>query len=63
MAGLLDFLLGKSGQEQPQQPTSPQQGGGIGDFLSSIAPAVAMIDPRNQQLGAALMQMQQDRQI
>jgi len=51
---------------QPQQPQQaapqPQQGGGLGDFLSRIGPAIAMIDPRNQALGAALMQANMGRQ-
>jgi len=60
MAGLLDILLGRG-----QQDSAPQQapsGGGMGNFLSGLGPAIAMLDPRNQQLGGYLMQMQQDRQ-
>lgn len=60
MAGLLDILLGRG-----QQDAAPQQapsGGGMGNFLSGLGPAIAMLDPRNQQLGGYLMQMQQDRQ-
>lgn len=49
MAGLLDILSGNPGQAQAG-------GSGVRDFLSRLAPAIAMIDPRNQQLGAALMQ-------
>ncbi|RAK29154.1 hypothetical protein C7374_105205 [Falsochrobactrum ovis] len=44
--------------QQPQQ----RQGGSMGDFLSALGPAIAMLDPRNQQLGVHLMQMQQHRQ-
>ncbi|TPN03806.1 hypothetical protein FJ973_29630 [Mesorhizobium sp. B2-1-3] len=66
MAGLLSLLSGQPSM-QPQQsqqpaPQQPQQGGGMGDILSRLAPAIAMIDPRNQQLGAALMQVNMGRQ-
>lgn len=57
---------------QQQQPVQPQQmapqprqqgsGGGMADFFAAIAPAIAMLDPRNQQLGVGLMQMNQHRQ-
>lgn len=57
MVGLLDILMGRAGQQQQPQ----QQGGGLGDFLSGLGPAIAMLDPRNQQLGAHLMQMNHHR--
>ncbi len=65
MAGLLDILMGRSGQEQPQLQ-APQQsqglfGGGFRDTMRNLAPAIAMIDPRNQQMGMALMAANQDR--
>lgn len=78
MAGLIDMLRGalggQGGQQQdiggvmaaPGTPTMDvsgrQQGGGAGDFLQALGPAIAMLDPRNQQLGAALMQMNAGRQ-
>jgi len=45
----------------PRTAPDPASGGGLGDFLSSLAPAIAMLDPRNQQLGMGLMQMNQNR--
>lgn len=41
--------------------TSMQAGGGFREMLGDIAPAIAMIDPRNQQMGMALMAANQDR--
>lgn len=71
MAGLLD-LLGINGadrqpmQSLPQQPMPQQaatrQSGGMGDFLSALGPAIAMLDPRNQNLGMGLMAARQDQQ-
>ncbi len=52
MAGLLSLLGGQQ----------DSQGGGLSDLLSAIGPAVAMIDPRNQSLGAGLMQANMNRQ-
>ncbi|QAZ46760.1 hypothetical protein [Mesorhizobium sp. Pch-S] len=54
MAGILDLLNGNS------QPSAPRSGG-ASDFLRRLAPAIAMIDPRNAQLGAGLMAMNADR--
>lgn len=44
-------------QHQSQQ----QQGGGFRDFLSALGPAIAMLDPRNQQFAMHLSHMQQQR--
>jgi len=48
-------------QPMPQQ-AAPRSGGGMGDFLSALGPAIAMLDPRNQQLGMGLMAARQDQQ-
>lgn len=53
--GALHNLMGGGRLQQTGNPTQQSQGGGIGDFLSSLAPAIAMLDPRNQQLSMALM--------
>jgi hypothetical protein len=59
---LLDLLRGQPQQAQQQaMPQQPRQGGGMGDILSALGPAIAMLDPRNQQLGAYLMQAQQGK--
>lgn len=55
MAGILDLLSGNS-----SQPSAPRAGG-TSDFLRRLAPAIAMIDPRNAQLGMGLMAMNADR--
>lgn len=55
MAGILDLLSGNS-----SQPSVPRAGG-ASDFLRRLAPAIAMIDPRNAQLGMGLMAMNADR--
>jgi hypothetical protein len=47
-AGGIKGLMGQSGQFR--------------DVLAALGPAIALLDPRNQQLGAALMQVQQGRQ-
>jgi len=74
MVGLLDALFRPSepnsmlAMPQQQQPplaaqTAPRRAGvAMGDFLSALGPAIAMLDPRNQQLGMGLMQMNQNRQ-
>ncbi|MDH0125778.1 hypothetical protein N7376_17385 [Brucella intermedia GD04153] len=48
--------------QQNSQPTRGLFGGSFGDTMRNLAPAIAMIDPRNQQLGMALLAANQGRQ-
>ncbi len=48
-------------QQASQQPAQ-QRSGSIRNLLTALGPAIAMLDPRNQQLSAYLMERQQNRQ-
>lgn len=48
-------------QQMPPQRSGGLFGGGMRDTLRNLAPAIAMIDPRNQQMGMAMMAMNQNR--
>ncbi|PWL17391.1 hypothetical protein DKP76_11475 [Falsochrobactrum shanghaiense] len=49
-------------QQMPQQQSGGLFSGGMRDTLRNLAPAIAMIDPRNQQMGMAMMAINQNRQ-